>query len=302
LTTLPGGTTIRESRTGREAGPAEAERVLLVKMVLIGGVTGVLSGLLGVGGGFVLIPLLTAAQVPIREAVGTSLLYVVFVAAMGAWSHVRQGTVDWVLAATVAGGAIPMAPLGSLAASHLPAPLLEVTFGGLAFAACAGLFLRRKPRRGGRPEGLPRRRARAYIVWRRRRYAGTEHVFPVDALRGVLLGGGIGFISGLVGLGGGWLLTPFLALVMGVPVPVAVGTSLVAILAPALAGTLAHYHLGNLDPGQAVPLVLAGVAGAPAGAWAVLRVPERHVKRALVGLLMLGGAYMLLRGLTALGR
>lgn len=276
--------------------------MLLLKVILIGGLTGVLSGLLGVGGGFVLVPLLSAAQFPLPEAVGTSLLYVVFVAAMGAWSHVRQGTVDWVLAATVAGGAIPTAPLGSLAASHVPAALLEVTFGGLAFAACAGLFLKREPRRGTRPDGLPRRRVQAYIVWRRRRSGHTEHVFPVDTLRGLLLGGGIGFISGLLGLGGGWLLTPLLILVMGAPVPVAVGTSLVAIVAPALAGVLAHYRLGNLDPARAVPLVLAGVAGARAGAWGVLRVPERYLKRALVGLLLVGGGYMLLRGLGALGR
>jgi uncharacterized membrane protein YfcA len=276
--------------------------VLLLEVILIGGLTGVLSGLLGVGGGFVLVPLLSAAQFPLPEAVGTSLLYVVFVAAMGGWSHVRQGTVDWVLAATLAGGAIPTAPLGSLAASHLPAALLEVTFGGLAFAACAGLFLRREPRPGGLPDGVPPGPARAYILWRRRRYGGTEHVFPVDALRGLLLGGGIGFISGLLGLGGGWLLVPLLVLFMGIPVPVAVGTSLVAIVAPALTGVLAHYHLGNLDPGRAVPLVLAGVAGARAGAWGVLRVPERYLKRALVGLLLLGGGYMLLRGLGALGR
>lgn len=276
--------------------------MLLLEAILIGGLTGVLSGFLGVGGGFVLIPLLSAARIPIPEAVGTSLLYVVFVGAMGAWSHVRLGTVDWVLAATLAGGAIPAAPLGSLAASHLPAPLLEVTFAGLAFAACAGLFLRREAPRGGLPDGLPPRPARAYIVWRRHRYGGTEHVFPVDALRGVLLGGGVGFISGLLGLGGGWVLVPLLVLLMGIPVPVAVGTSLVAIVAPALTGTLAHYHLGNLDPGRAVPLVLAGVAGVRAGAWGVLRVPERHLRGALAGLLLLGGGYMLVRGLGALGR
>ncbi|HEU5394828.1 MAG TPA: sulfite exporter TauE/SafE family protein, partial [Candidatus Methylomirabilis sp.] len=256
--------------------------------------------LLGVGGGFVLIPLLTATQVPIREAVATSLLYVVFVAAAGAWSHLREGTVDWVLAATLAGGAIPAAPLGSLAAHHLPADLLEVVFGGLALAACAGLFLRRGPRHGEHPDGLPAGPARAYIVWRRHRYGGSEHVFPVDLLRGVLLGVGIGFISGLLGLGGGWLLVPLLVLVMGIPVPVAVGTSLVAILAPALTGAAVHYRLGNLDPGRAVPLVLAGIVGARGGAWGVVHVPERHLKRTLVGLLLLGGGYMLARGLGVL--
>jgi hypothetical protein len=270
-------------------------------MVLIGGLTGVLSGLLGVGGGFVLIPLLSATQVPIREAVATSLLYVVFVAAAGAWSHLRQGTVDWVLAATLAGGAIPAAPLGSLAAHHLPAALLEVTFAGLAFAACAGLFLRREPRFAGHPDGMGAGQDRAYVFWRRCRYAGTEHVFRVDALRGVLLGVGIGFISGLLGLGGGWLLVPLLVLVMGIPVPVAVGTSLVAILAPALTGALAHYRLGNLEPGRALPLVLAGIVGVRGGAWGVVHVPERHLKRTLVGLLLLGGGYMLARGLGVLG-
>jgi len=276
--------------------------VLLLMLVLIGGVTGVLSGLLGVGGGFVLIPLLSAAQVPIREAVGTSLLYVISVAVAGAWSHVRQGTVDWVLAAAVAGGAIPTAPLGSLAASHLPVPFLEVAFAALAFAACAGLFLRREPRHGGPPDGLPNGPARPSSDRPRRRYGGPGRGFPVDTLLGLLLGGGVGFVSGLLGLGGGWLLMPLLILVMGVPIPVAVGTSLVAIVAPALAGALAYYRLGNLDPGRAVPLVLAGIAGARVGARGVLRVPERHLKRALVGLLLLGGAYMLARGLGALGR
>jgi len=276
--------------------------VLLLELVLIGGLTGVLSGLLGVGGGFVLIPVLSALQIPIREAVGISLLYIVCVAAMGAWSHVRQGTVDWVLAATVAGGAIPAAPLGSLAASHVPVALLEVAFGGLAFAACAGLFLRREPHRGRRPDGLPVRRARAYLVWRRRRYGGTDHFLRGDTVRGLLLGGVVGFISGLLGLGGGLLLVPLLILVMGAPAPVAVGTSLVAIVGPAVAGALAHYGLGNLDPGRAVPLVLAGVLGAHVGAWGVLRVPERHLKQALMGLLLVGGGYMLVRGLTALTR
>jgi len=276
--------------------------VLLLELVLIGGLTGVLSGLLGVGGGFVLIPVLSALQIPIREAVGISLLYIVCVAAMGAWSHVRQGTVDWVLAATVAGGAIPAAPLGSLAASHVPVALLEVAFGGLAFAACAGLFLRREPHRGRRPDGLPVRRARAYLVWRRRRYGGTDQFLRGDTVRGLLLGGVVGFISGLLGLGGGVLLVPLLILVMGAPAPVAVGTSLVAIVGPAVAGALAHYGLGNLDPGRPVPLVLAGVLGAHVGARGVLRVPERHLKGALMGLLLVGGGYMLVRGLTALTR
>lgn len=275
--------------------------MLLLTMVLIGGLTGVLSGLLGVGGGFVLIPLLSAVQIPIPEAVGITLFYVVFVAVAGAWGHIRQGTVDWVLAATVAGGAVPTAPLGSLAASHVPVALLEVAFGGLAFAACAGLFFRREPRPGGPALGPPRGRTGAYILWRRHRYGGTEHVFPVNLLRGVLLGGAIGFIAGLLGLGGGWLLVPALVLLMDIPVPVAIGTSLVAIVAPALAGVVTHYRLGNLDFGRAVPLVLAGIAGARGGAWGIVWVSERRLKQVLVVLLLLGGSYMFMRGLGILG-
>jgi hypothetical protein len=271
-------------------------------MVLIGGLTGLLSGLLGVGGGFILIPLLSAVRIPIPEAVGMTLLYVVFVAVAGAWGHIRQDTVDWVLAATVAGGAVPTAPLGSLAATHVPVVFLEVTFAGLAFAACAGLFLRREGRPGVPAPGPPRGRTGAYILWRRHRYAGAEHVFPVNLFRGVLLGGAIGFVAGLLGLGGGWLLVPSLVLLMDIPVPVAIGTSLVAIVVPALAGVVTHYHLGNLDFGRAVPLVLAGIAGARGGAWGIVWVSERRLKQALVGLLLLGGSYMLLRGLGALGR
>jgi len=88
---------------------------------------------------------------------------------------------------------------------------------------------------------------------------------------------------------------------MDIPVPVAIGTSLVAIVAPALAGVVTHYRLGNLDFGRAVPLVLAGIAGARGGAWGIVWVSERRLKQVLVALLLLGGSYMFMRGLGILG-
>lgn len=118
-------------------------------------------------------------------------------------------------------------------------------------------------------------------------------VLQVNGIIGLVIGGCIGFISGLLGLGGGWLLVPLLVLVMRTPLPIAIGTSLLGILVPAIVGAASHWRLGNLDLMASLPLILSGVLGAQAGAALVVRVSRIWLERLLISLLLAASAYML---------
>ncbi len=99
------------------------------ELIVIGAVTGLLSGMLGAGGGFLFVPLLTLVGVPMRSAAGLSLLYVACVATSGAVTHYRQGTADVKVAAAAIPGGVVAVPLGSYCSAILSNDLLQVIFG-----------------------------------------------------------------------------------------------------------------------------------------------------------------------------
>ena len=246
-----------------------------------------------------MIPLLNAAGLLMREAAGLSLLYVAFTAASGSLRHVRLGTVDPVLAVILLGGATPMAPVGSHYATILPNNALEIAFALLAIGATAAyLVWGRGDRAAGKSlskgEELSQSR---HILLRCRRVGDEEIIFTVNILSGFVLGACLGFVSGLLGVGGGWLLVPLLVLVMRIPLRIAVGTSLLAILGPAIVGAASHWRFGNLDLRVSLPLIVSGVIGAQLGAILVVRIPPVWLERLLVFLLIVASAYMVGQGL-----
>lgn len=272
---------------------------LTLELVVIGALTGVISGLIGVGGGFIFIPLLTVIGMPMRSAAGLSLVFVACVATSGAVSHYRQGTGDLMVAAVVVPGALVTVPVGSYCSAILPNRLLEVLFGLLVLVAASALHwqsAQQKPFPGAPVVGSGTTRP-VWVVLRRAKVNGTEYLFPVNLLRGFAVGGIVGFLAGLLGVGGGSLLVVLLILVVGVPASIAAGTSLLGIIIPALAGALTHYGLGHIDMASAVPAVLAGVLGAVLGARGTLTLSESRLQSIMVWLFVLVAAYMIGRGI-----
>ncbi|TAK08240.1 sulfite exporter TauE/SafE family protein [bacterium] len=272
--------------------------IFALELVAIGGLTGVLSGLLGVGGGFIMIPLLNAAGFLMREAAGSSLLYVAFTAASGTLRHVKLGTVDPVLALLLLSGATPIAPVGSHYATILPNEILQIVFAFMVVGTAASYLRWGRSDRGEsetplQGDELPRRR---HILLRRRRVGSEEILFSVNCFSALAIGGCIGFISGLLGVGGGWLLVPLLVLLMRTPLRIAVGTSLPGILLPAIVGAASHWRLGNLHLAASIPLILSGIVGAQLGALLVVRISHAWLEWLLIILLIVASAYMLGRG------
>lgn len=274
--------------------------IFTLELILIGAVTGIISGLIGVGGGFIFIPLLTMIGVPMRSAAGLSLLFVACVATSGAVSHYRQGTPDLMVASVVIPGALITVPVGSYCSGILPNSLLEVLFGVLVLAAAFALYwqsTQRTPFSG--PPVLGSGTTRPFwIVMRRATIQGSDYFFPVSLLHGFGVGVVTGFLAGLLGLGGGSILVVLLILIVGVPAPIAAGTSLLAILIPALVGAMTHYGLGHIDVASAIPTIVAGILGAVLGAKGTSVLSESHLRDVMVGLLALVAVYMIGRGIV----
>lgn len=273
-----------------------------LKMGVIGSLAGILSGLLGVGGGFIMIPLLNAAGLLMREAAGLSLLYVACAASSGVLRHVRQGTVDPVLGLILILGATPLSPVGSYLATALPNEMLQIIYAFIVTGiSVAYLKWGRAAQAASEGASEPADAPRSHFSTYRRRQIGSEEIgFKVSYPVGLAIGACVGFVSGLLGVGGGWLLVPLLVLLMHIPLRVAIGTSLLGILFPAIAGAFSHWRLGNLDLTPALPLIIPGILGAQIGALLLIRVPRVWLDRLMTALLVTASVYMLARGFRIL--
>lgn len=210
----------------------------------IGLLAGLLSGLFGVGGGTVIVPLLVLLLgFDQRRAAGTSLAAIVPTATVGVVSYALSGAVAWIPALLLAGGAIAGAQLGSWLLPRVSQTALRWAFVAFLAGVIVMLFV-----------AVPSRDA----------------VFELTAAGAVaLVGLGLvtGVASGLVGVGGGIVVVPVLMLAFGTSDLVAKGTSLLMMIPAALSGTLGNVRRGNVD---LVPALLIGVAACTTtavGAW-----------------------------------
>ena len=226
--------------------------------VLVGLAAGILSGLFGVGGGIVMTPGLTALGgiAPII-AVATPLPVILPTAAVGAFTYHRAGEVDIRAAAWIS--------LTGSAASAVGALLTQVVNARLLLVATAALLA-----------------WQSVQILRGRSRTTDVSELPIPAWTLALVGVAAGLLSGLLGIGGGLVIVPALAGMLGVPLKRALGTSLVAVVVLVIPGTIVHAALGNIDWAAALFLVLGSLPGARLGATVALGTKERTL-RLMVG-------------------
>lgn len=209
---------------------------------VFGAVVGVLLGLLGGGGSILAVPLLVyGLGFTLEEAVPVSLIVVGSAAAVGALPKLRAGQVQWRLAGVFAAAGAPGAFVGSALGGLLPEPALMVGFAAVMVLAGARMLTDTGGVGTACSVGGTGR-----VNWRR--------CFP----RAVPSGFAVGVLTGLFGVGGGFLIIPALVLFLGVHMPVAVGTSLVVIVANSATGLAAH--LGEAAVNWPVAAAFAGTA------------------------------------------
>ena len=223
---------------------------------IIGLLGGFFGGLVGLGGGIVMIPLMTAfVGLSQREAHGTSLVAVVFTGVVGALTYSSYGVLDWKAALILAASAVLFARMGAMYAHSMQDNHLRKVFG--IFIICISLVLVGKSFVSGARGDMP---------------------FLLKALVLLFTGIGTGFTSGLMGVGGGSIMIPAMVIFVGMPQHLAQGTSLLAMVPVGIIGAYTHHRLGNVHLRFALSLAIGTIIGSFLGGTVAVLLPVFYLK------------------------
>lgn len=231
-------------------------------------VVGVSLGLLGGGGSILTVPLLTyVGGIDAKHAIAMSLLVVGVTSSIAAIPHARAGRVRWPIAAVFGVAAMAGAYAGGRLARYIPGTALLIAFATVMIVAGVAMLRARKE-----PGSTDR---------------------PLPIVKVLALGAAVGMVSGLIGAGGGFLLVPALSLLAGLPMPTAVGTSLVVIAAQSYAGLAGHIATERIDWSLAAMVTTAAVAGALIGGRLIRWVNPPTLRQAFGWLVLLMASLVL---------
>ena len=236
---------------------------------------GILLGLLGGGGSILTLPVLVyVLHFEAGVAVPMSLAVVGVTSAFGAWSHHRQGNIRWDAALAFGPAAIAGAFAGARVATFLADRTQLLIFAVLMLGAALSMYF--GPTRGrAAPEGGP--------------------PAPRSRVAVALLGAAIGFLTGLVGVGGGFMYVPALVLLGGMAMKQAIGTSLVLIIMSCIAGFAGYLGRIDLDWTATGTFTLLAVVGVLSGSRLAGKVPQAALRKGFAAFLLLMGIVVLLR-------
>lgn len=237
--------------------------------LLLGLVIGVLLGLLGGGGSILAVPaLLYGVGMPLAAAVPTSLLVVGASSATAVVPRLRTGAVQWRIAAVFGLAGAGTAFAGAAVNRQLPPWTVLVGFSVLMVAAAVRM-LRQQPKTGG-DCALPG----GGVNWR--------SCLP----KAIAAGAAVGFLTGLFGVGGGFLIVPALVLLLGLPMTKAVGTSLMIIVLNSAAGFAAYLGSIEIDYRLVIAFAAPAILGALIAGRLAHRVSATHLRRGFAYLVL----------------
>jgi uncharacterized membrane protein YfcA len=239
---------------------------------------GLLLGLVGGGGSILAVPVLVyVLGEPVKRATTESLVIVGATALVGGLAAWRAGRVRWrvglAFAAAGAAASVGGTALNRAAGSSAILLAFGLLLPAAAYAILRGTRARPEAPGGARPPAWPR-------------------VAAAGAVTGVL--------TGFFGVGGGFVIVPALTLALGLPMTLAVGTSLLVIALTSAAALAAHLASGGIDIGLAAAFTAAAIAGAVAGTHLHGRLPESRLRRLFAALLVAVAAFLIAKSATAL--
>ncbi|HLQ65855.1 MAG TPA: sulfite exporter TauE/SafE family protein [Candidatus Limnocylindrales bacterium] len=241
----------------------------LVVTAALGAAAGASGGMMGVGGGTLLVPLLVyVMHEPQHDAQAVSLAFIVGTAAVAVIPYLASEHLDWRLAGVLAAGALPGVVWGARVSRRISALWLRRAF-GVALLATALRLLIAPPAVAGAP-----------VPWG----------WPAQAGLGLT----VGFLAGLLGIGGGTILVPALVLAQRIPQHVAQGVSLLLIIPVGIAGAAAHARSGSLPVRLLPGLLVGGALGGLAGGLLAQRIAGPSLSRIFALFLLVVSFQMIL--------
>ncbi len=269
--------------------PIAEVSVNLYILLALGGMVGVLSGMFGVGGGFILTPFLFFIGIPPAVAVATGANQIVASSVSGVLAHLKRKTVDLKMGMVLLAGGLVGAALGvrvfsylkSLGQVELFVNLIYVLFLGLigSLMLVESLNAIRKSK-SSTPKKRKRRHSRLQELPFKTRFR-TSGLY-ISVIPPVITGFAVGVLSAVMGVGGGFIMVPAMIYILGMPTKVVVGTSLFQIIFVAAFATLMHaVESQTVDVALAVPLLVSGVVGAQLGTKLGVKLNAEQLRVAL---------------------
>lgn len=279
----------------------------LILLAFAGICIGVLSGLLGIGGGTLIIPLLRLGfGVDALSAVGTSLFAIIPTSVSGLIGHLRNRTANVKLGLFFGLFGALCAPLGSMVSEHVGGTVVMVCAGCvIAYTACTMLRKALK---------LPSQKQVRLAVGKASDISTEsgvstaqgsdlprEFFVPVSisynaktVLKAAFVGMSAGFASGFLGVGGGFIIVPLSLWLFKLPMKEAAGTSLIAVVLFAIPGAITHGLIGNIEYLEGLMISVGSIPGAFIGSALSKRVPERVLRMAFGVILIIAGVLLVL--------
>ncbi len=246
-------------------------------VLLLGGlVSGILAGLLGIGGGSVLVPLMVAVGFTPINAIGTSSLAILLTSVSGSIQNWRMGYLDWGRISSLGLPAILAAQIGAALAPSIPPHWLLMGFGALMLT-------------------------NIYLVDLKQRLidAPAQIATSHNRLFSSLLTGSLaGLVAGLVGVGGGAIMVPLQMMLLGETIKVAIQNSLGVVVLTAASATIGHSINDHVMYSQGLILGIGGLLGAQFGTRYLPKLPDLIVSRLFRLTLLLVAIYSFIRGIS----
>lgn len=247
---------------------------ILILVLALSVVIGLSLGVLGGGGSILTVPILVyVAGFEAKEAIAASLFVVGVTSAVSVLSHARGGRVMWRTGLIFGAAGMAGAFVGGLLGGHIPGQILLIAFAIMMVATSVAMLRGRKKKNDGAP--------------------AVRHELPLG--RVLLDGAVVGLVTGLVGAGGGFLVVPALVLLGGLPMSVAVGTSLVVIAMKSFAGLAGYLTTVQLDWGITLGVTAAAIVGTLAGSRLAGRIPEAALRKAFGWFVLAMGTFVLIQ-------
>ena len=267
--------------------------------VLLGAGVGTCGTLIGAGGGFILVPVLLLLDPHATPDLitSTSLAVVFFNALSGSWAYARMGRIDYKSGLLFAAATIPGAIIGALTTDVIPRRVFDGVFGVLLVAMAAYLLLHRPVKEKATAAAGASTVTRT-VVERN----GTAHVYTFNPKIGMGLSLGVGYLSSLLGIGGGIIHVPALVRFLNFPVHIATATSHFMLAIMALTGTLVHIANGSFSHGgvsRTICISIGVIFGAQIGAALSRRIHGHWIIRVLAIALASVGIRILVKGLMS---
>ncbi|MGE8141914.1 sulfite exporter TauE/SafE family protein [Novosphingobium sp. NPDC080210] len=266
-------------------------------IVALGALTGILSGMFGVGGGFLTTPLMIFYGIPPTVAAASAASQVTGASVSGVLAHTRRGGVDYQMGGVMVGGGIIGTAIGAglfrllqeLGQIDVVINVLYVLLlGGIGYVMAKESLQALRAQKAGVPVPARKRRHHpmvASLPLRWRFYRSGLYISPLAPL---LLGVFTGILTMLMGIGGGFVLVPAMLYILGMSANVVVGTSLFQILFVTMATTMMHALTTRaVDIVLAALLLIGSVSGAQVGAQLAQRIPAEKLRFVLAAIVLL---------------